>query len=64
MIDINANQEQKKVEGVKITLEEIEKAFKILDEKNNGQKIALNELKKKIPIINPGFPINEIPALT
>jgi hypothetical protein len=24
----------------------------------------LAELKKKVPSINPGFPINEIPALT
>jgi hypothetical protein len=37
---LNFPAEKKKVEGVKITLEDIEKAFKILDEKNGGQKIS------------------------
>ena len=46
-----------------IQLEDIERAFKILDEKNNGQKITLAELKKKLPIINPNFPEVEIGTL-
>lgn len=61
---MNFPAEKKKVEGVKISQEDIEKAFKILDEKNNGTKISLTELKKKIPKINPNFLLNEIPALT
>ena len=49
LINLNLPTEKKKVEGVKISLDDIEKAFKILDEKNGGQKISLNELKRKIP---------------
>lgn len=61
---IELNEKSKQVEGVKITLEEIEKAFKILDDKNKGTKISLIELKKKIPAINPNFPKSEVKALT
>ncbi|KAM3140115.1 hypothetical protein pb186bvf_007915 [Paramecium bursaria] len=61
---IELNEQKQQVDGVKVTLEEIEKAFKILDEKNKGQKISLLELKKKIPAINPNFPKSEIKALT
>ncbi|CAK66399.1 unnamed protein product (macronuclear) [Paramecium tetraurelia] len=61
---IELNEKSKQVDGVKITLEEIEKAFKILDEKNKGSKISLLELKKKIPAINPNFPKSEYKALT
>ncbi|EGR30428.1 hypothetical protein IMG5_132500 [Ichthyophthirius multifiliis] len=64
LINLNFPAEKEKVEGVKISLEDIEKAFKILDEKNQGSKISLQELKKKIPVLNPNFPLNEIPALT
>ncbi len=35
-----------------------------MDEKNGGVKVSLNELKKKIPIINPNFPTGEIQTLT
>ena len=38
------------MKGIEISYEDIEKAFKILDEKNAGTKVSLNELKKKIPI--------------
>lgn len=61
---IELKEKSREVEGVKITLEEIEKAFKILDEKNKGQKISLLELKKKLPAINPNFPKGEVKALT
>lgn len=64
MINLENNYNEEKIQGVEIQLEDIEKAFKILDENNKGGKISLNELKKKIPKINPNFPINEIPALT
>ena len=46
-----------------IKLEDIEKAFSILDSKNLGQKISLHELKRKLPLINPHFPSTEIPTL-
>ncbi len=49
---------------MEVNFDDIEKAFKILDEKNNGTKVSLAELKKKIPVINPNFPISEIPSLT
>lgn len=61
---IELKEKSKHVEGVPVSLEEIERAFKILDEKNKGSKISLLELKKKIPAINPTFPKSEIKALT
>lgn len=64
LINMALPEEKEKGEGVEVTLEDIEKAFKILDEKNNGSKISLIELKKKIKTINPNFDHNEIPALT
>ncbi len=57
ILNLNQNTEKKKVEGIQITEEDIKKAFKILDEKNDGNKISLQELKKKIPAINPNFPL-------
>eukprot|EP01017_Pseudomicrothorax_dubius_P043161 TRINITY_DN7138_c0_g1_i2.p1 TRINITY_DN7138_c0_g1~~TRINITY_DN7138_c0_g1_i2.p1 ORF type:complete len:172 (+),score=76.23 TRINITY_DN7138_c0_g1_i2:68-517(+) len=36
----------------------------IIDEKNGGQKITLMDLKKRMAIINPSFPIQEIAMLT
>jgi len=36
LINLNLPEDKKKVEGVKISLEDIEKAFKILDDKNQG----------------------------
>jgi Ca2+-binding EF-hand superfamily protein len=50
--------------GIEITLEEIEKAFRIIDDKSGGQRITLNDLKKRMAIINPNFPLNEIAMLT
>ncbi|EAR91080.2 EF-hand protein (macronuclear) [Tetrahymena thermophila SB210] len=64
LINLNFPSSKEKVQGVQISLEDIEKAFKILDEKNGGSKISLQELKRKIPDLNPNFPLNEIPALT
>lgn len=55
---------EKSEPGIEITLEEIEKAFRIIDEKNGGNKITLNDLKKRMAIINPSFPLNEIAMLT
>ncbi len=41
LLDLNFQKEKKEVEGVKISLEDIEKAFKILDSNNNGTKVSL-----------------------
>ena len=41
LINLNFQSDKKTVEGVKISQEDIEKAFKILDEKNGGSKISL-----------------------
>jgi len=49
---------------VQISLKDIEKAFAILDKKNEGQKVSLTELKRKVPTLNPNFPISELGSLT
>lgn len=57
-------QDQEAEPGLEISLEEIEKAFRIIDEKSGGHHITLNDLKKRMAIINPNFPLNEIAMLT
>lgn len=49
---------------VDISLEEIQSVFRMIDEKNKGEKLGLLELKKRLPIINPNFPLSEISTLT
>jgi Ca2+-binding EF-hand superfamily protein len=49
---------------VDISLEEIQSVFRMIDDKNKGEKLGLLELKKRLPIINPNFPLSEISTLT
>ena len=36
----------------------------MIDEKNGGEKISQAELKKRIHVINPNFPMSELGTLT
>merc|ERR1739845_42392 len=57
-------EKKQNTEHFNITLEVIEKVFRLIDEKNKGEKITLNDLKKKMAIINSKFPTSEISTLT
>jgi len=57
-------EKKQNTEHFNITLEEIEKVFMLIDDKNKGEKITLNDLKKKMAIINSKFPTSEISTLT
>ena len=50
--------------GIPIEIETIEKAFKLIDEKNGPEKISISELKKKLSVINPTITDKEINLLT
>lgn len=46
-----------------INIQDIQKAFKIIDEKNGPEKVSLSELKKKMEVINPNLTERDIMTL-
>ena len=47
-----------------IDIHDIQKAFKIIDEKYNGDKVTLAELKKRMSVINPDLSEKDLLTLT
>lgn len=56
--------EQNRKPGIPIELKDIEKTFKMIDEKGGGTKISQAELKRRLLIMNPTFPDKDIGILT
>ena len=61
---VEAEDDQNRKPGIPIDMKDIEKTFKMIDEKGGGLKISQAELKKRLLTINPGFPDKDLPILT
>ena len=50
--------------GIPIEFETVQKAFKLIDDKNGPEKVSVAELKRRISIINPTITDKEISLLS
>ncbi len=57
-------QPKKKIKGIDFDLKNIQKTFDMIDGRFGGDKVTLDQLQKRIHIINPNFPFQELANVT